>query len=412
MKQIFVAFTVAALIVSAAAPLAYAETLVNSGNGVDSSNNATVNQTNTTSVSQTNAASINNNLSVSSNTGGNEASRNTGGDSAVVTGGSGVAVSIENVANQNVATVNNCCASLGNTSITNQGNGDSTDNTAVVNNVNTTALSQTNVADIANVVAVDSSTGHNKANSNTGGDTYIKTGASIVSPIVIDNRANANYATVGSPVGSAVAGAGVTVANGGNGVNSDNVAVANLTSSQLATQFNDANVLNYVTIASDTGHNYAKYNTGGDVEIMTGGSAIGVDLGTNVNTNAAWLDNCGCVGLGGSVVKNLGNGDSSDSDAVLNKYNTSVAAQANLSDVNNVGYFDSNTGYNKASSNTGSVYAWSDPYIQTGVGVTNVAASTAANQNMLNSGSVAMPMPTVGSGNGSWWYAMGYNMAY
>jgi hypothetical protein len=87
-----------------------------------------------------------------------------------------------------------------------------------------------------------------------------------------------------------------------------------------------------------------------------------------------------------------------------------AAYQANLSDVNNVGYFDSNTGYNKAKSNTGSVYGFSDPYIQTGVGVTNVAASTAANQNMLNSGNVVMPTPPAGTGNGAWWYAVGYGM--
>jgi len=411
MKKIFVALTVAILVVSTVAPASAATEIGNVGNGVDSSNNATVNQTNSTSVSQTNAASINNNLSVSSNTGNNSASKNTGGDSIVQTGVSGVAVSIENVANQNMATVNNCCATLGNTTVSNQGNGDSTDNTAVLNQNNSTALAQTNVAEIANVVAVESKTGNNKANSNTGGDSFIRSGASIVSPIIIENSANSNRAAVGSQAGSAVLGAGLTIGNGGNGVDSDNVAVANVTSSQFASQFNDANVLNYVNIASDTGYNYANYNTGGEVGIETGNSGIGVMLSTDLNSNVALLDNCGCVGLGGATVKNLGNGDSSDSDAVLNKYNTSDALQANLSEVNNVGMFDSNTGYNKANSNTGSVYAWSDPYIQTGVGVTNVAASTSANQNMLNSGSVAMPMPTSGA-NGSWWYAMGYNMAY
>lgn len=412
MKQIFVALTVAAVVLSSAAPTALAATEIgNVGNGVESTNNATVNQTNSTSVSQTNAATINNNLSVTSNTGGNESNRNTGGDNEIVTGGSGVAVSVENVANQNLATVNNCCVTLGSTSVSNQGNGDSTENTAVLNQANTTALSQTNVADIANVVAVDSSTGNNQANRNTGGDTFIKSGASIVSPISISNAANSNRAAVGSPAGASGLAGGLTIGNGGNGVESDNVAVANVSSSQLATQLNDANVLNYVDIASNTGYNTANRNTGGEVEIWTGGSAVGVELATDVNSNAAWLDNCGCVGLGGATVKNLGNGDSSESDAVLNKYNASAAYQANLSDVNNVGYFDSNTGYNKAKRNTGAVGAYSDPYIQTGVGVTEVAASTAANQNMLNSGSVAMPMPTAGA-NGSWWYAMGYNYAH
>ncbi len=411
MKQIFVAIVALSLVLAPVS--ASAETVGNLGNGVDSTNNATVNQSNSTSVSQTNSASINNNLSVSSNTGGNSASKNTGGDSGIVTGGSSVGVAIENVANQNSAKIDNCCAALGSTTVTNQGNGDSSDNKAAVNSNNTTALTQSNVADIANVVSVDSSTGNNKANSNTGGDTFIKTGASVVSPITIDNKANANFAQVGSPLGASHLGGGVTVANGGNGVDSDNVAVANLTNTQVATQFNDAYVLNYVDVYSNTGKNKANSNTGGDVEIWTGGSGVGVDLNTDVNVNSTWMDNCGCVGFGDSVVKNLGNGDSSHSDSVLNKYNTSAAAQANLSDVNNVGYFDSNTGYNKANSNTGSVYAISDPYIHTGVGITDVSASTAANQNMLNNGSIAMPTPPTGTGNGAWWYAMGYwNMSH
>jgi hypothetical protein len=417
MKNIFVALMTIALVIAPAA--ANAETITNSGNGVESNNTAVINQTNTTTVSQTNAAQISNNLSVKSNTGGNDANSNTGGAVNVSTGDSGVKTSVENFANQNVAKVDSCCATAGATTIGNSGNGDSSDNKAKVNNTNTTTLQQQNVAEIANVVDVFSNTGKNEANRNTGSGldagVSVSTGDSLVGPIKITNQANSNMAQVGSPAGH-TAGAGLTLGNVGNGVDTDNSAVANFSNTTAATQLNDAYVLNYVDVHSNTGKNDANRNTGGEVNVDTGDSAIAVALGTNVNSNAAWLDNCGCVGLGESTVLNKGNGDSADSKAVLNKYNTTAAAQANLSDVANVGYFDSNTGYNDANSNTGAVYGFSDPAISTGVGYTNVAASTAANQNMLNSGNVAMPTPpsSTGAGNGSWWYWMGYswNAAY
>lgn len=410
MKQIFVALVAIALAVT---PVS-AETLGNVGNGVDSTNNATVNETNTTTVSQTNAASISNNLSVSSNTGGNTADRNTGGSVNVSTGDSGVKATVQNFANQNVANVQDCCNLGGNTSVTNSGNGDSSANNAVLNSTNSTALTQYNVADISNSVAVSSNTGNNSADRNTGSGlnagVSVSSGDSLVGPITISNNANANYAQVGSGLGAgAGAGAGITLGNGGNGVDTTNNAVANLYNSTAVSQYNDADVLNWVGITSNTGYNTADRNTGGVVNVDSGDSAIAVALGTNVNSNAAWVANCGCVQLGDSVVKNLGNGDSAYSNAVLNKYNASAATQANLSEVANVGYFDSNTGYNTADSNTGAVLGWSDPSVSTGVAYTNVGATTAANQNMLNSGNVAMPSPSpVGSGNGSWWFTMGY----
>lgn len=401
------------MLVSAIAPVAsFAETVGNVGNGVDSNSSATVNSNNSTTVSQSNAASVTNTVSVKSNTGGNTANRNTGGEVKVDTGDASAKVGITNVANSNVANVAGCCTNGGSSSVLNSGNGDSSDNTAKLNKNNSTALSQNNVADIANFVSVDSNTGKNEANRNTGGDVSVKTGNSDVNPIIIKNQANQNSAVVGSPMGSAVGAGDLTIGNAGNGVESRNDATANLNNSSAAYQTNVASVLNWVDVTSNTGKNDANRNTGGEVMVDTGDSAVAVGLDTKVNSNAAWLDNCGCVGVGDLVVKNLGNGDSTYNDATVNKNNTTAAAQENLSEVANFGYFDTNTGENDANRNTGAVYGYSDPAVYTGGADAVLSSSTAANNNVLNNGFVTMtPAPTpVGSGNGYWWnWGYGYN---
>lgn len=416
MKKVLVSYTtVACMLVSAFAPVAtFAETVGNVGNGVDSNSSATVNSNNSTTVSQSNAASVTNTVSVKSNTGNNSANRNTGGEVKVDTGDASAKVGITNVANSNVANVAGCCTNGGSSSVLNSGNGDSSDNTAKLNKNNSTALSQNNVAEIANFVSVDSNTGKNEANRNTGGDVSVKTGNSDVNPIVIKNQANQNSAVVGSPMGSAAHAGDLTIGNVGNGVESDNDATANLNNSSVAYQSNAASVLNWVDVKSNTGKNDANRNTGGEVMVDTGDSAVAVGLDTKVNSNAAWLDNCGCVGVGDLTVKNLGNGDSTDNHSTVNKTNTTAAYQANASEVANFGYFDSNSGNNEANRNTGSVYGWSDPSVDTGVAYAEVGASTTANSNVLNNGYVGVTPPPVSAGNlgngGYWWnYGMMWN---
>jgi hypothetical protein len=419
MKKVFIAIVAVAMTFAQVAP-ALAQSVSNTGNGVDTNNTATVNQNNSTSVSQSNAASITNTISVISNTGDNTANRNTGGDVKVSTGDAGTKVAVENNANQNFATLNNCCATAGGVNVGNAGNGDSSYNNTAVNTNNSTALTQQNVADVTNLVTVDSNTGGNEADRNTGSYGFnngvsVKSGDSLVGPITVKNNLNSNSAMVGPSNGAAGAGAGVTVGNVGNGVESDNNAVVNMNNTTALTQFNDAYVLNWVGVTSNTGANTANRNTGGDVVVDTGDSAIAVGLSTNANSNAAWVNNCGCIELGGTTVLNKGNGDSANSDAVVSKNNTSAALQANVSDIANVGYFLSDSGNNEADRNTGSVYGLSDPSIDTGVAYTNVGASTTANQNVLNSGVVAMPtLPPMGAGNSGYWswaqWGYGYNM--
>lgn len=409
MKKVLVSYTtVACMLVSAFAPVAtFAENVGNVGNGVDSNSSATVNSNNSTTVSQSNSASVTNTISVKSNTGGNNASRNTGGEVHIDTGNAGASVGIQNVANSNSANVSACCTAGGDSSVLNQGNGDSTDNTAKLNKNNTTSLTQTNVAEMANFVNVNSNTGDNKASRNTGSgngsEVSIETGKSIVSPILIKNAANQNQAVLGSSVGAHGAG-DLTIGNVGNGVESDNSAIANLNNSTAVAQTNAASILNWVDVTSNSGRNDASRNTGGDVFVDTGDSLVAVVLDNAANSNAAWLDNCGCVGLDDLVVKNAGNGDSTDNHAKVNKNNSTAAYQANLSEVANFGYFDTNSGDNKANRNTGAVYGWSDPSVDTGVAYTEVGATTSVNNNVLNNGYVGVtPPPTTGTGNGYWW---------
>ncbi len=417
MKKIFVSILTVAMTLSLLPAAAFAETTAsNVGNGVDSTNSTTVNKNNSTTVNQSNSAAINNSIAVSTNTGNNTANRNTGGSVNVESGDATTVVQIENMANSNKAHVLGCCGAAGSTTVTNQGNGDSSSNDSLLNSSNSTALGQVNNAEIFNSVLVNSNTGGNDASRNTGGG---NSNVDVVSGnskalVGISNAANENVAHVGSSTGAnGLGGSNILLGNAGNGVDTSNDATANLNNSVAAYQVNDASVLNWVGVSSDTGNNSANKNTGGSVSIDSSDSLVGVGLETMVNSNfAALANNCGCIGLGDTVVKNLGNGDSADSSSTLNNNNATAAYQTNASEVANTGYFDSSTGYNDASSNTGSVYVWSDPSITSGRATTQLGASTSANQNVLNSGHVAMgPSPVMGgnmNGSGYWW-SYGWN---
>lgn len=406
-KKLFSSIVALALVLSAAAPAAYAETQVgNVGNGVDSSNTTSVNQSNTTTVSQSNNSVINNNISVKSNTGGNDANRNTGGEVAVSTGDSTTTVVLENVANRNVAQVDTCCLANGDVTVLNEGNGDSSSNKAYANAENSTGLFQNNNAYFNNNVDVTSNTGKNDANRNTGGDVYVGTGASDVG-VGISNTANENRALLG---GGSNAGNGgdLTLVNRGNGVDTYNKVSANFSNSTLALQNNNAAINNNLDIYTNTGYNDANRNTGGEVLVDTGASSVTALLDNRANFNAASLDNCGCVGFGEDTkVVNSGNGDSAYSKAYLNRDNASEVFQANNSAINNYGSIYDNTGKNDANSNTGVYGEYSDPAVWSGNSDVTVSAESVANENLLNNGSVAMPSaPTTGgntSGNGNWW---------
>lgn len=196
------------------APLA---SVGNTGNGADSTNSALIDNTVSNTTFQTNDAFIQNNLNFEANTGGNETSKNTGGNSLIETGEATIESQTLNIANSNInggdwwlVLVNEAGSWIGNIlgspagsntagsegtqftvnpngdiTVTNQGNGADSQNTAEVNQTTNTSTVQNNIASIINNLNLFANTGNNSASKNTGGDSTIKTGdANVVANLV------------------------------------------------------------------------------------------------------------------------------------------------------------------------------------------------------------------------------------
>jgi len=175
-KQIFSAMTAGALLLNVATPALAGTTLEISGNGSDSDNTVDVSTSNNTAVVQNNEAHVNNNIKVESNTGENTADDNTGGDVEIETGDADTEVNVSNSLNSNQASVD--CCNEGDTEVKISGNGSDSDNDVKLNQTNgkDSGVFQTNKANVNNKVDVDSDTGDNDADDNTGGNVTIKTG--------------------------------------------------------------------------------------------------------------------------------------------------------------------------------------------------------------------------------------------
>jgi len=353
-----------------------------SGNGANSDNTANVTVQNQTQVQQNNTANITNNVDVSADTGKNDANKNTGGDVDITTGNATTTVGVSNTANSNVADVNECC--VGDLNVKISGNGAKSDNDANVRVANRTWVDQNNYAKIKNDVDVDSDTGKNDANGNTGGSVSITTGNSS-SDVAVSNTANKNVATVGNGSG----GGTLSVVISGNGWNSDNTA--------------------NVTVRSQTGVR--------DVEILTGNADADVDVSNLANFNFADVDSCGCI-LDGTV-KIAGNGARSDNDATVRLASLTAVDQNNDyscgyghrggNDVNsssenghkskpcNDVNVDLDTGKNDANGNTGDPDG--DPSVTTGNAEADVVVETTANSNVVGNADFDFDFPEIPNGS-------------
>src|SRR3989344_1822083 len=340
-----------------------------SGNGANSDNTANVTVQNQTQVQQNNTANITNNVDVSADTGKNDANKNTGGDVDITTGNATTTVGVSNTANANVADVNECC--VGDLNVKISGNGAKSDNDATVRVANRTWVDQNNYAKIKNDVDVDSDTGKNDANGNTGGSVSITTGNSS-SDVAVSNTANKNVATVGNGSG----GGTLSVVISGNGWNSDNTA--------------------NVAVRSQTG--VRQYNT----------ARITKDV-----------DSCGCI-LDGTV-KIAGNGAKSDNDANVRLASLTAVQQNNDfscgyghrrgNDVNsssenghkstpcNDVNVDLDTGKNDANGNTGD--PGGDPSVTTGNAEADVVVETTANTNVVGDAGFDFDFPEIDLGGSS-----------
>lgn len=372
-KRIVTAIATGAVLLSTLTP-AFASEIRISGNGSHSNNDVDVNLDNNVDVNQSNYANIDNNIDVDASTGNNDANDNTNGDVNIDTGNANVNVDVQNIANKNVASVDNCCQ--GNFNIDIAGNGTDSDNNVDLNVDNDVDLDQDNYADFDNDIDADARTGGNDANDNTGGSVRIDTGNANVDASVM-NTANYNSARIGGGEGN---GGLVSARILGNGSHSDNNIDLDFDNNVDVNQDNYADFDNDLWLDATTGYNDANDNTGGDVEIDTGDADVNVEVDNLANFNWADLDGCGCVEDLKAVIE--GNGTDSDSEIVFDSDNDLDLDQDNDSHFDTDVDVDSDTGKNDANDNTGEVEGDSDPSVDTGNANADVDVNSTGNVNL------------------------------
>src|SRR3989344_5355043 len=268
----------------------------NSGNGVNSDNDASITSDTNNTTNQTNDGAVNNDLYLTSDSGNNTASKNTGGDSYITTGDAQVSGNVLTLLNNNLAgnvilgvvnifgdligdiilpesalSVFACATCGGNTTLVNSGNGDNSDNNASSNQTVIDTINQVNVAN----------------NNIIGGNWWL----------VIINRAGQWIGQiVGAQQGAMFAGSSgtefavdengqITAINSGNGTGSTNDAFVDSTVNNTTNQTNNAEVNNNIYLSANTGKNETNSNTKGDNYITTGDAKVIANLVNFVNNN-------------------------------------------------------------------------------------------------------------------------------
>jgi len=259
-----------------------------SGNGADSNNDVDVDRKNNVWLDQINEANVDNDVDVDSDTGNNDAEDNTGGDVTIMTGDADTTVRLSTVANANIARVGSASANGGSLSARILGNGADSDNDIDLDFDDEVDVEQWNTADVNNEVDVDSDTGDNDAEDNTGGDVIIDTGDADTL-VTVDNMVNFNAAEVdcGCLLDDILAKVS------GNGSDSDNKIELDLDSETEAVQGNEFDCAGKdscadVDVDSDTGDNKAEDNTtqpDGDPSIETGDADTTVEVENSANSN-------------------------------------------------------------------------------------------------------------------------------
>jgi len=263
------------------------------GNGSRSDNTVNLNNGGSTRLTQDNTANVTNNVSTRENTGFNSANENTGGNTTVWSGDARSGVFLDTRANANVAQVNG--GNGGNeTDVLLKGNGAYSDNAVNLNNGGSTRVRQNNSAYVTNNVDSNLTTGYNRANDNTGGDTTVQSG-NARSLVGIDNMLNFNAANIDNGGWS---NGDVFAKIAGNGAYSDNAINANFGGHQAVYQNNNADVTNNVHQGLKTGFNTASENTGpycwwscgyDPVTVWSGDAGSGVHVNNAANQNELGL---------------------------------------------------------------------------------------------------------------------------
>ena len=248
-KRFIAALSAGSMFLSLATPVLAEDTIIISGNGANTTNEAEVELDNDTNVVQNNNAQVYNNVSSNSSTGGNSASMNTGGEVLVSTGDATTDVSIENILNSNRALVD--CCNQNDLDIEISDNGYESDNKVKMEADETDGsdinVYQDNYANVRNNVDADARTGHNDADYNTGGDVAVVTGDA-TTLVDVSTIANANWARVGSNGQGGEVSARII----GNGANTTNEIELELDDDILLVQDNNARISNDVDADAKT----------------------------------------------------------------------------------------------------------------------------------------------------------------
>ena len=247
-------------------------------NGHDSDNAVAYTTSNTNFVTQINTATVTNNIDVEAETGDNDANDNTGGSVWIDTGDAWATTNVTNNIGSNNASIGGSTTG-GALALVISGNGSDSESDVTIGSTASNVLNQTNTSTLLNNVEVESETGDNDANDNTGGDVEIDTGNATVGATV-DNAVGFNIADVGD---CCITDGTVTVS--GNGEDSDNDFALNLTNTTFDTQGNTNSTTNGVDAEAETGDNDTNDNTSGDVFTDTGNSTNNVFVTNDSDMN-------------------------------------------------------------------------------------------------------------------------------
>lgn len=138
----------------------------------------------------------------------------------------------------------------------------------------------------------------------------------------------------------------------GNGSESVNQVVSDVSTETNVSQSNDSQVNNQVNIEADTGNNQANQNTGGETEISTGDVQTEIKIENQLNTS---LVQTGCCEESQAEVLINNNGEQSNNTVELNLSSKTDISINQEAEVTNKVNLNLNTGKNSANQNNGDV---------------------------------------------------------
>lgn len=349
-------------------------------------------------------------------------SSNNIGDTSVDTGDATNNANITTNANENLSSGPSATVGVNSTGavLKNQDNGanSANSNSATINNEDNN--NQTNSANVNTGLDQSSTTGSNSASYNVGGHTNINTGDANTTGTVI-TTVNTNvegimiseFNVVDDHVGdilldfsknciSGCVNNPLTAINSGNGSNSTNTGNLNEDNESNTIQTNDAFIGSNLDLSADSGNNTSSYNVGGDSNITTGDANVNANVLTFANNNIAgdvvyavvnifgdligdilfpeeFMANC-CGASSNSA--NSGNGSGSINSANTDIENVENTFQSNDANIVNELIFDTTTGNNETSKNTGGNSTINTGNTSVDANVLNIANSNIVDGNM------------------------------